>query len=76
MAQKFIARLIRIDELIIKKATGTPLQFARRLQITESTLYEDLKSMKKLGCPIYYDLYRQSYCYYENGHFFIGFQKN
>jgi len=40
MPQKFIERFKRIDELIALKATGNPEQFAFKLDVSESTLYE------------------------------------
>lgn len=73
MPQRFINRFRRIDDLIRRKATGSPSQLANKLEIAESTLYEFLNVMKDLGAPIYYDKTRCSYCYEYDGIFIIGF---
>jgi DNA-binding IclR family transcriptional regulator len=62
MPQHFINRFRKVDDLIRRKATGTPAQLAEKLDIAESTLYQFLNVMKDLGAPIYYDKIRQSYC--------------
>ncbi len=74
MAQKLLERIRRIDELIASKATGTPKQFARKLQISKSTLYEILKVLKDLGAPIVYDTERSTYVYKESGRIKIHFE--
>lgn len=73
MPQHFINRFRRIDDLIRRKATGTPAQLAAKLGIAESTMYAFIKVMKDLGAPIYYDKDRASYCYENEGKFIIGF---
>lgn len=75
MPTKFIQRLKRIDQLISSKATGTPAQFAQKLDIRESTLYEILKILKDLGAPIEYDYHRCSYFYTEAGRIEIKFTR-
>jgi DNA-binding IclR family transcriptional regulator len=73
MPQRFINRFRRIDDLISRKATGTPAELASKLDIAESTLYEFLNVMKDMGAPIYYNKDRRSYCYEQEGRFTIGF---
>ena len=75
MPLKFIERFNRIDELIALKATGNPAQFAEKLDISESTLYDFLKVLKDLGAPIEYDQDRCTYFYKENGRLKITFTK-
>jgi len=58
-----IERLQRIDSLIRLKATGSPRQLAERLEISESTLYEDLNDLKTMGAEIVYCRYYMSYKY-------------
>ncbi len=53
-----------MDDLIRRKATGTPKEFAHRLGLGKSVLMEDLKELKELGAQITYCRDRQSY-YYE-----------
>ena len=62
---KYVRRLKRIDALIFRKATGTPEQFAEKLGIKRSTLYEILQEMRLLGVDIRYCSHRQSF-YYAN----------
>jgi predicted DNA-binding transcriptional regulator YafY len=76
MPRKFIQRFKRIDEIIQNKSSGTPLQLAERLEISESTLYEFIAVMKELGAPIQYDKFAQRYYYEESGHFNISFVKD
>jgi Mn-dependent DtxR family transcriptional regulator len=64
----------RIDALIKRKGTGSPSQLASRLGISERSVYAIIQSMKELGAPIYYDHYRLSYCYSEEGKFVFSFQ--
>ncbi|MBI5219078.1 MAG: helix-turn-helix domain-containing protein [Bacteroidia bacterium] len=58
-----IQRLQRIDCLIRTQSTGAPKEFAIKLQISESTLYETLNCFKELGAEIYFNRRRNSYCY-------------
>ncbi len=60
---KYIERIKRIDALIFMKATGTPEEFAEKLGIKRSTLYESLQEMRYLGVDIRYSCSRQSYYY-------------
>jgi predicted DNA-binding transcriptional regulator YafY len=58
-------RLNRINELIRKESTGTPDFLACKLGVSLSTVYRDIRFMKKKGAPIKYNLQKQSY-YYKN----------
>jgi len=60
-------KLERINKLIRLKATGTPKELAKKLNTTERTIYRIIKQLKEMGCPIYYDNTRGSYCYEEEG---------
>lgn len=63
IALKYINRIERLHLLVKRKATGTPKELARRLEVSEASVYEYIKTMKELGAPITYDLYRKSYVY-------------
>jgi predicted DNA-binding transcriptional regulator YafY len=52
-----------MNYLIRSKRTGTPIQFAEKLEISESTLYQHLNDLRELGAPIAYDKFRQTYYY-------------
>jgi biotin operon repressor len=49
---KYIDRLKRMDDLIRRKATGSPEEFSQKLNISRSQLLQDLKELKELGAPI------------------------
>lgn len=61
------AKLQQADQLIRHKATGIPEEFARKLSVSERTLYHLLEEMKSLRFPIAYSKERCSYYYTEEG---------
>lgn len=63
---KYIERLRRIDSLICMMATGTPEEFAEKLGIRRSTLFQSLQEMREMGVNIKYSCIRQSYYYTDN----------
>ena len=60
---KYVDRLKRMDDLIRRKATGTPDEFAIRLGLGKSVLMDELRELKGLGADIVYCRTRQSYYY-------------
>lgn len=73
---KFITRLKRMDRLIRMKATGNPDEFAEKLEISRSTLLENIRDIKLMGGKIVYCRIRQSYCYEEDHSLSITFSRN
>lgn len=63
---KYIERLRRMDSLISMMATGTPEEFAEKLGIRRSTLFQSLQEMREMGVNIKYSCIRQSYYYTDN----------
>jgi len=59
--------------LIRLKATGRPKQLAKRLEVSEATVFRIIETMKEMDAPVYYDLTRQSYIYTEKASFKCGF---
>ncbi len=57
--------LQRIDYLIRNRATGTPVQLASRLNVSERNIYRLLGSLRDQGFPIVYDKQTDSYLYEE-----------
>jgi biotin operon repressor len=47
-------------------ATGTPVEFAEKIGIKRSTLFQSLQEMREMGVDIKYSNIRQSY-YYADG---------
>lgn len=70
---KYIERMKRMDNLIRMKATGCASEFAQKLGISPSQLFQDLKEMKELGAPIQYCSARRSYFYENEGRLMIDF---
>ena len=56
-----VERYERILEMIKREATGTPKEFAEKLMVSESMLYELMKVLKECGAQIEYCSYKQSY---------------
>jgi hypothetical protein len=63
---KYIGRLRRMDSLISMMSTGTPEEFAEKLGIRRSTLFQSLQEMREMGVDIKYSNIRQSYYYADN----------
>ena len=63
---KYIERLRRMDSLISMMATGTPEEFAEKLGLRRSTLFQSLQEMREMGVNIKYSWIRQSYYYADN----------
>ena len=63
IALKYLDRIERLHLLIKRKATGTPKELANRLEVSEASVYEYIKTLKEMGAPVAYDIYRKSYVY-------------
>jgi len=68
---RYVERLRRMDSLISIGATGTPVEFAEKLGIGRSTLFQYLQEMRELGVDIRYSNARQSYYYADGKRIFI-----
>jgi biotin operon repressor len=60
---KYIERLRRMDLLISLMATGGPDEFAGKIGIKRSALFESIQEMRGLGVDIRYSHDRQTYYY-------------
>lgn len=69
---KYIERLILMDRLIKRKATGNPNEFAQKLRIRKSVLMDELKELKILGARIKYSRANNTYFYLEEFNLVIG----
>lgn len=65
IALKYLDRIERLHLLIKRKATGTPKALASRLEVSEASVYEYIKTLKEMGAPVVYDIYRKSYVYHK-----------
>ncbi len=64
----------RLDQLIRLEATGNPSVLAAKFNTTERTIYRIINKLKEVGCPIYYNKIKSSYCYKFDGKLVIKFQ--
>ncbi|NQX52064.1 hypothetical protein HQN86_00410 [Pedobacter panaciterrae] len=63
----------RIDQLIRKKATGTPTQLAKRLSLSPTYVKRLIGYMRhEYKMPIIYTI-SSGYIYTRKGYFFVGF---
>ncbi len=60
---KYIMRLQRMDSLIARQATGPPDEFACKMNLSRSMLFETLQEMKWMGVDIRYSTHRETYYY-------------
>jgi len=56
-------KLAQIDQLIRTEATGSPENFACKLRLAKSTMYEYINYMKELGAEIIFDRHRNCFKY-------------
>lgn len=76
MAKKdFIDVLARMDRMIRRRSTGSPVDFAGRLFISVRSLYNYLSVLKELGAPLQYSRTSESYFYKDQGRFVFEFEK-
>lgn len=72
---KYIARLQRMDSLIAMRATGPPEEFACKMNLSRSTLFETLQEMKYMGVNIRYSNSRGTYYYADERRIIIKVEK-
>ncbi|MEN9299205.1 MAG: hypothetical protein RLZZ429_1518 [Bacteroidota bacterium] len=68
-----IDQMLKINQLIVKKNTGKPAEMAVKLDCSLTTLFTYIAMMRKMGAPIQYNKFKQTYYYEEEGSFVIGF---
>jgi predicted DNA-binding transcriptional regulator YafY len=61
--QETIERYRKIDMLIRREKTGSPVEFADKLGISRSQLYNYLDELRDYGAGIIYDRAKGSYMY-------------
>ncbi len=72
---KYIHRFERMHSLIRRKSTGSPEEFAQKMNISRSALMRHLSEIRKLNAPVAYDDFRQSYYYTREVEMNFGFRK-
>ena len=56
-------RLNRLHNLIRFETTGSTVELAEKMDISERTAYRLIALLKDMGCPIYFNNHKNSYCY-------------
>jgi len=72
---KVIDKIKSMNHYIRMRQTGKPNEFAKKLDISRSTMFEYMNLLKENGAPIEYDSRNQSYYYKKEGDFEIKFVK-
>lgn len=71
--KQYLNLLRQLDQFIRRKKTGSPSEFARKMGISERSLYEYLNVLKDLGAPIRFSRQEHSYYYLVEGQFYVSF---
>lgn len=58
-----IERINRLHELIKHRRTGTPVELARRLELSQSMVFKVMEELKNKGVPIEYSRQLKTYYY-------------
>jgi DNA-binding IclR family transcriptional regulator len=62
--EKYVTRLALVDKMIKRKSTGTPKELSQKLQISESTVFRLLRTMKEsMGLKFDWNPEHNSYVY-------------
>lgn len=73
LMKQYLDLLLRLDQFIRQKGTGSPPELAQKMGISERSLYEYLKVLKDLGAPIKFSRQERSYYYETGGQFHVQF---
>ena len=72
---KLAHRLTGAHHYISSATTGTPVEFAAKLGIAESHLYQLLDVLRRMGGPIAYSRSRKTYLYTRPIAFKLGYEE-
>ncbi|MCG8319997.1 MAG: helix-turn-helix domain-containing protein [Cytophagales bacterium] len=71
---KYLDRIKKMDDLIQRKATGTPEEFAEKMGLSRIALLKYIKLLKDMNAPIEYSYSRRSYYYFFPCRLKLGFE--
>ncbi|MBW3466965.1 HTH domain-containing protein [Arthrospiribacter ruber] len=74
MRVDYFKKLEYLDELIRRKATGSPKALAKKFDVSERTVYDYINTLKDLGAEICYCQQSESYVYEKLGRFNFKFR--
>jgi len=58
-----IHRLDRLHHLIRLQITGSSDELAKKMEVSRRTVFRLINILKEIGCPVYFNKYKNSYCY-------------
>ena len=58
-----IQRLDRLHHLIRLQITGSSDELAKKMEVSRRTVFRLIDILKEIGCPVYFNKYKNSYCY-------------
>jgi predicted DNA-binding transcriptional regulator YafY len=76
MSKYYFTRLEYLNQLIKKKSTGSPLELAQKMNVSERTTFYYLDTLKSLGADVKFSRTRNSYYYFVDGTFDFQFKKS
>ena len=72
---KYFERFQRLHSMIRKKATGSPVELAGKLNLSERAVFEYIHAMREMGAPIIFCKIRRTYYYEREVKFNMGFRE-
>jgi biotin operon repressor len=60
---EYLDRISMMHKLVLRQRTGTPEEFARRLGVSRTSLYELIDELRSRGAPIAYSKSAKSFFY-------------
>jgi hypothetical protein len=70
----YLERIERIHTMVSQESTGSPIEFASRLGISRTRLYEIMDDLKLEGAPILYSKSCKTFYYEEPFHISVSFE--
>ena len=58
-----IHRLERLHQLIRLQITGNADELAEKMQVSRRTVFRLIEIFRDIGCPVYFNSIKNSYCY-------------
>lgn len=62
---EYLDRISRMHKLVLSRRTGTPCEFASRLGMSRTSLYEMIDELRSRGAPILYSKSSRTFYYSE-----------
>lgn len=69
-----LQQIKRLDNLIRRRATGTPGELAVRLDLSERQVYNIIKILKEMDAPVAYSTGESTYYYEQEVKLMLGFE--